>query len=146
MISFQIPVFQWGINKNKVKIAENNYHTSLINIEKEKSEFNNDLKNKVNRYNHNINLKFIAGRAYNLSQEQYKMLIHKFTLNKASVYELVTVQQEQASAMQQHYTAIKDLWNSYFLLRNSTLFDFIKDKELIDILVSNTEKHDDYKN
>lgn len=138
IISFQIPVFQWGINKNKVKMAENNYQASLINIEKEKSEFNNELKNKVNRYNHNVNLKFIAEQAYNLSQEQYKMLIHKFSLNKASVYELVTVQQEQASAMQQHYTAIKNVWNSYFILRNMTLFDFTKDKELIDILVSNT--------
>jgi outer membrane protein TolC len=133
-ISLQIPVFQWGINKNTLCIAENNYKASLLSIEKANLEFNNQLKDSVNIYNYNIHLKFIAGRAYLLSKEQYEMLVQKFYLGKASVYDLVTVQQEELKAMQKYYTTLNDVWESYFSIRNIAIFDFVKHEELIDML------------
>lgn len=135
MISLQMPVFQWGINKKRLCIADNNYHSSMLAINKANTEFKNELKNKVNSYNHNIHLWLIAERAYHLSQDQYKMLTQKFSLGKTSVYELVTVQQEQLTAMQKYYSAINDVWMSYFSLRNAALFDFASQKELIDLLI-----------
>jgi outer membrane protein TolC len=134
-ISLQIPVFQWGINKNTMYIAENNYKSSVISINKANVEFKNDLRNKVNSYNHNIHLWFIAEKAYHLTQEQYKMLTQKFSLGQASVYDLVTVQQQQLTAMQKYYSAINDVWTSYFSLRNAALFDFASQMELMDILI-----------
>lgn len=133
-ISLQIPVFQWGINKNTLCIAENNYKASLLSIEKANLEFNNQLKDSVNIYNYNIHLKFIAERAYLLSKEQYEMLVQKFYLGKASVYDLVTVQQEELKAMQKYYTTLNDVWESYFSIRNIAIFDFVKHEELIDML------------
>jgi len=133
-ISLQIPVFQWGINKNTLCIAENDYKVSLLSIEKANLEFNNQLKDSVNIYNYNIHLKFIAERAYLLSKEQYEMLVQKFYLGKASVYDLVTVQQEELKAMQKYYTTLNDVWESYFSIRNIAIFDFVKHEELIDML------------
>ena len=84
-------------------------------------------------YNHNMNLWFVATKSYQLSQEQYVLLAHKFHSGKVSVYDLASAQQEQYSAMQRYYNAIQNAWNSFCVLRKNTLFDFSKQTELKDL-------------
>jgi len=86
IVGFQIPVFQWGVNKNRIKIAENNYEANKIARERQMREFENEVKENFNSYNHSVKLWLTAEKAYKLSQEQYKMLIQKFSLGKVSIY------------------------------------------------------------
>lgn len=134
VIEFQIPIFQWGINKNNIRIAKNNYDASRLRIEKKMFEFENEVKEKINAYDHSVKLWLTASRAYALSKEQYKMLTKKFSLGKVSVYELATAQKERNDAMQRYYSAIKDSYESFFTLRNLALYDFKKNVELEKIL------------
>ena len=139
MIGLQIPVFQWGINKNKIQIAKNAHASTLLEIEQKEQKMYDEIRDKVNSYNFCINLWKIGERSYSLSQEQYEMSIQKFLLGKISVYELSKMQQEQFDSMKRYYNAVKDVWNNYFSIRTLTLYDFIKKRELVDILI-NTEK------
>ena len=86
IVGFQIPAFQWGVNKNRIKIAENSYEASKIAQERQLREFENEVKENINSYNHSVKLWLTAEKAYKLSQEQYKMLIQKFSLGKVSIY------------------------------------------------------------
>ncbi|MDD2283948.1 MAG: TolC family protein [Paludibacter sp.] len=135
IIGFQIPVFQWGVNKNRIQIAENNYEASKIARERQMREFKNEVKENINNYNHSVKLWLTTEKAYKLSQEQYEMLIQKFSLGKVSVYELTTAQSEQNNAMQRYYSAIRDTYNSYFILRSMALYDFKQNVELEEVLV-----------
>lgn len=135
IVSFQIPVFQWGINKTRIQIAENSYEASKIARELQKREFENEVNESINNYNHSVKLWLTAEKAYGLSQEQYRMLMQKFSLGKVSVYELTTAQSEQDNAMHRYYTAIRDTYSSYFTLRSMALYDFKENVELEDILV-----------
>ncbi|WP_286860509.1 TolC family protein [Proteiniphilum sp. UBA5510] len=137
VIGFQIPVFQWGINKNRIQIAENNYNAVKLGIDKRMREFENEIKENVNNYNYSVKLWLTAEKAYQLSQEQYRMLIQKFSLGKVSTYELTAAQNGQNSTMQRYYTAIRDTYSSYFILRTMALYDFKEDVELEEILVKN---------
>ena len=130
IIGFQIPVFQWGINKNKIRIAENTHQASNLAIENRILEFENEIKEKINTYNQSVKLWFTSEKAYKLSQEQYRMQVQKFTLGKVSVYELTTALNDQNDAMQRYYTAIRDSFDSYFSLRSMALYDFKKETEL----------------
>ncbi|MDD3901396.1 MAG: TolC family protein [Dysgonamonadaceae bacterium] len=121
IVGFQIPVFQWGVNKNRIKIAENNYEVNKIARERQMREFENEVKENINSYNHSVKLWLTAQKVYNLSHEQYKMLIQKFSLGKVSVYELTTTQNEQNNALQRYYSAIRNTYNSYFTLRSMAL-------------------------
>lgn len=134
VIGVQIPIFQWGINRNKLRIAKNNYQSSIIEIDQAEADFENNVRNIVENYNHNINLWFVATKSYKLSQEQYLLLSHKFRSGKVSVYELASAQQEQYSAMQKYYNAIQNVWDSFCTLRKATLYDFTKQIELKDLL------------
>lgn len=138
-IGFQIPVFQWGINKNRIQIAKNNYEAKTLAIEQRVREFENEIKENVNNYNHSVKLWISAKKTYLLSQKQYRMLIHKFSLGKVSVYELTAAQSDQDNAMQRYYLAIRDTYNSYFTLRSMALYDFKKNVELEEIFLSKND-------
>ena len=136
IIGFQIPIFQWGVNKNRTKIAENIYEASKILQERQKREFENEMKESINTYNHSVKLWITAEKAYKLSQDQYRMLIRKFSLGKVSVYELTSAQNEQNNILHRYFSIIKDTYNSYFTLRSMALYDFKSNMELEEIFIS----------
>jgi len=133
-VGLQIPVFQWGINRNSFKIAQNNYEISMMEIEREYVRFYNDLKERVNNYNHNVNLMTIAGSSFELAMKQYEVSVSKFDLGKLSIYELGIAQKEVFSSMNRYYTAMKEVWDGYYRLRHLTLFDFVAKKDLTELL------------
>jgi len=132
-IGLSIPVFQWGVNRNNARIAENKYRSSNLSMEHEHQKFKDDVKNKVNSYNHNVNLWLVSERTYKLSVEQYNLLTELFSIGKVSVYELINAHQEQSSAMRKYYNAVHDLWGSYFALRKVALYDFDQKRDLIEL-------------
>lgn len=137
VIRFESPIFQWGINRNKNRIAENNYQANTLTIEKALREFDNNVKEKVSNYNRSINLWFLSEKAYRLAQEQYRLLVEKFSLGKVAVNELTTAQYKQNTTMQQYYSTIKNVYSDYFTLRHMSLYDFKNEKELEEIFKKN---------
>ena len=134
-VGFSIPFSMWGVNRNTARIAKNNYRSSMISVEKETDEFENEINRTVNNYNHSVNLWFIAERSYQLAQEQYNLTVQEYVMGRATAYQLIASQQEQSSAMQKYYDAIHAAYESYFKIRELTLFDFEKNQELTDVLL-----------
>ena len=63
-VGLQIPVFQWGINKNKIRIAQNTYQVACLYIDKKVLEFENELTEKINLYNFSVKQWFTTERVY----------------------------------------------------------------------------------
>ena len=134
-VGFTIPFSLWGENRNNARIALNDYRSGIIRIDVELDEFENDVDKTINNYYHNVNLWMIAERAFRLAQNQYKLTVREFAMGRASAYQLIASQQEQSTAMMKYYTSVKDAFESYYKLRDMTLFDFEKDLELLDIFL-----------
>ena len=138
-IGFSIPISLWGINRNSARIARNTYRSSMIGLEQEMDLFENEIYETVNSYHHQVNLWFIAERSYQLAQEQYKLVVEEYAMGKSTAYELIASQKEQSAALQKYYNAIKNVWESYFKIRELTLYDFQKEMELRDELMNNEQ-------
>ncbi|MCR2005166.1 TolC family protein [Bacteroides acidifaciens] len=131
MIGFQIPVFQWGINRNKLQMAKNNYRNTMLELEEQETSYANDLLDKVDSYNHGVKLYFLSNRSYQLAQEQYQILSAKFKYGKVSIYEITSAQKDLYEALKKYYSTMQTVWNQYFMLRKMTLYDFIHQSELM---------------
>ena len=134
MIGFQIPVFQWGINRNKLQMAKNNYRNTMMELAEAETGYANDLFDKVSSYNHGVKLYFLSKRSYQLAQEQYEVLSAKFRFGKVSIYEIMSVQKELYEAMKRYYSSIQTVWYQFYMLRKITLYDFILQRELLEML------------
>lgn len=136
MIGFQIPVFQWGINRNKLQMAKNNYRNTMLELEEGETGYANDLLDKVSSYNHGVKLYFLSKRSYRLSQEQYEILSAKFRYGKVSIYEITAAQRDLYEALKKYYSSLQTVWYQFFMLRKITLYDFINCNELMDTLLT----------
>lgn len=136
MIGFQIPVFQWGINRNKLHMAKNNYRNAILELEEAETNYVNDLFDKVSSYNHGVKLYFLSKRSYQLAQEQYEILSAKFLHGKVSIYEITSAQKELYEALKKYYSSMQTVWNQFFILRKITLYDFIHCCELMETLLT----------
>lgn len=135
-VTIQIPVFQWGIGKNKIRMAENAYRRVLLEAESKREAFENQLAEKIASYHSSMKQWLTAKRAYSLSKEQFRMAIQLFALGKTSVYELYAAQGNQFTALAQYYLAIRQAYTNYYALRALTLYDFKEQKELIQQLIN----------
>lgn len=134
-VGFSIPAFQWGINRNKRRIADNEYESTLLELQNSQSNFEEQVKTQINTYNYTINLYYLAENRYRLAQEQYRLAIEKFALDKASVYELVSASERQYTIMKEYYVATKSLFIGYYALRHLALYDFVLEKKLEELFI-----------
>ena len=132
-LSFQIPIWQWGINRNKRKIARNTYQARNLEIENTIRKFRDEIKECTDNYNHSVGLWQLSERAYKLSREQYQLAIKSFALGHVSVYELTDALQKQHETMLQFYSAMRDTYAAYYRLRGMALYDFKEKKNLEEI-------------
>ena len=82
-ISFSIPAFEWGINHNKRKIADNEYKAALLDLEMTRKTFDEQVLTQVMDYNYTHNMLKIAERSYSLSQEQYRLAAQSLNMAKS---------------------------------------------------------------
>lgn len=132
-ITLSFPVFQWGINNNKRKIANNDYETSIVTIEQSEKEFDNSIINKIDEYHAIYKSYLLSKKSFELLKEQYKLSVKRFGMGKISVYELTSDYKSLQTSMVDYSSSLKNLYSSYFALRHLALYDFIKDEKLENI-------------
>ena len=131
-VSLQIPVFQWGINRNKRRMAENKRQETQLEVETARRTFESSLYEQVDGYNSSASMTAIARRSYLLACDQYSLLVRKFALGSVSVYELTSARKEQHSALKQYYESLRRQYETYYALRHLALYDFVRQEDLAD--------------
>lgn len=139
-VTFTIPAFQWGVNRNKRLMADNTYNAAIMEIDQTEKVFENEVKTQIEGYNHTRKTHARTERSYNLAQEQYRLAVEKFGMGKISVYELFSAYDMQMSAMQQFFNSLHTLYSQYYRLRHLALHDFVSGRDLEDIYVPHSKK------
>ena len=132
-ITLSIPVFQWGINKNKRKIAENEYEEIIIDIEDAKKRFQSQIKEYIFDYNNSLRLLNIAKLKYNLALQQYEFASVKYKTGKISSIDLTTANKDCLSAKQEYISTITSLYVNYYHIRHISLHDYVSNMDLMDL-------------
>lgn len=132
-ITLNIPVFQWGINKNKRKIAENKYEETVIDIEDAKKRFQSQIREYIFDYNNSVCLLAIAKLKYDLALQQYEFTSVKYNTGKISSIDLTTANKDCLSAKQEYISTITSLYVNYYHIRHISLHDFVSNKDLMDL-------------
>lgn len=138
-IGLQIPIFDWGINRNNYKMAKNNYQSTTINMEQELTNFYDNLKNSINDFNSNTRLLSISERSLNLARKQYDLLARNFYLGEVSMVELTNAQRDVLESVRTYNEKMRQVWVAYFYLRSMALYDFSESCDLSETLLKQYE-------
>lgn len=133
-VTLSIPVFQWGINRNKLKIARNEYEMALQEQDYALSGFKEEVHNYVIDYNMNKGLTDVAEQKYNLSAQQYSFASLRFKMGKIAAIELSNAHKDYLQAKQYYLSVMRNLFDSYYRIRHLSLYDFAEGRDLLDIV------------
>ena len=133
-ITFSIPIFDWGLGKGKVQKAKAAQEVVKAQVQQSENDYRRQLYTAVNQFNNQRQQCLVSRKAMYIAAERYELTMHRFREGNASVTDLNTAQSENDSALRQYISDVSNFWTYYYTLRQHTLYDFIKDRDLeIDI-------------
>lgn len=139
-LTFSIPVFQWGINRNIRHIAENNYQTAIMELEKEQNAIENEISQIYYKFIFSSSTHGMSCRYYEMSKKHYNLAIEMFKHGKVSLYEVFTAYQNQQESMQRLLESVQSMYASYYAIQEMTLYDYGTRKNISEIIHDDGEK------
>ena len=133
-ITFSIPIFDWGLGKGKVQKAKAAQEVVKAQVQQSENDYRRQLYTAVNQFKNQRQQCLVSKKAMYIAAERYELTMHRFREGNASVTDLNTAQSENDSALRQYISDVSNFWTYYYTLRQHTLYDFIKGRDLeIDI-------------
>ena len=129
-IAFSIPIFDWGMGKGKVQKAKAAQEVVRAQVVQSENDYRRTIFTAVGQFNNQRHQCSVSRRAMLIAKERYELMMEKFRGGKASVMDLNTAQSENDTALQKYITDVSNYWEYYYTLRQYTLYDFIKGKDL----------------
>jgi outer membrane protein TolC len=123
--SVSFPIYDWGLGKGRVKMAETSAETIRYQQEQALIDYEQDIFVRVMEFNAQQTQCEVSKRANDIAEERFRLSVENFTRGTLSVTELNTAQSERESAQRSYLSNLSNYWNYYFELRRLALYDYL---------------------
>ena len=129
-VSLTMPIYDWGMSRGKVKMAEAKARLAHTQNEQDAIQFQQDIRIKVMQFNQQGRQCEISAKALIVAQQRYDITKDRFLNGGITVTDLNTAQKELDDASGQYISQLSTFWGAYFELRKLSLYDFIHKKDI----------------
>lgn len=130
-VNVAIPLFQWGINSNKRKMAENQLEITTMKNEISRNDWIMTIKKQVQDYNYSFFKLAIEEKNMNLNKIQLVLEYNKFKNGVSTVYDIIAAEklfyQSVRDYLENYYNVIMQL----FQIREISLYDYINKCKIV---------------
>ncbi len=129
-ISISMPIFDWGMSKGQIKMAEAERQVILTQIEQDEIEFRQDIRIKVIEFNNRVRQCEASLLAQRVARERYDITLERFENGSVTVTDLNTAQDELNSANDAYISQLSSYWSAYYEIRQLSLYDYIYGRDI----------------
>lgn len=123
-LTLSMPIMDWGRSESRVKLAESQRELVLYDVDQDRQDFERGVVVQVEQFNLIRSQIATAEAADKVAEEGYMIALKKFQNGEISITDLNISLQERESAKRDYIRSIENYWESYYLLREITLYDF----------------------
>ncbi len=123
-LGLSIPLMDWGRSKSGVKLAESRRDLIIFDVEKESEDFERGVVVQVEKFNLLEDQIVTASEADKVAKNGYEISLKRFQNGEISITDLNISLSERESAKRDYISSIKNYWESFYLIRILTLYDF----------------------
>lgn len=127
-ITYALPLFGFGKNKHDIASSKANLESMQAQIAFQKKSFELDIENSVNQFLQLQTALIISAKSDTIAQKRYDVARNRYMLGKISITDLGLAQDAKDNAIVDYVRTLQQYWQSYYMLRRMTLFDFEKNK------------------
>ena len=127
----EIPILDWGVARGRIKIAESQEEIVNNSAAQERIDFEREVRLKAIKFNQQKTLVQIAAESDKVAKKTYELTKARFLIGKPiDIRDLNQAQIDMDNFEKAYYSALQTFWQSYFELRQMTLYDFEKSERL----------------
>jgi len=123
-LSLSMPILDWGRSESRVKLAESQRELVVYDVEQDRQDFERRVVVQVEQFNLIKSQITTAEAADKVAEEGYLIALKKFQNGEISITDLNISLSEREGAKRDYIRSIEEYWESYYLLREVTLYDF----------------------
>ncbi len=123
-LSLSVPILDWGRSESQVKLAESRRELVLYDVDQDRQDFERRVVVQVEQFNLIRSQIATAEAADKVAEEGYEIALKKFQNGEISITDLNISLAEREGAKRDYIRSIENYWESYYLLREITLYDF----------------------
>jgi outer membrane protein len=123
-LSLSVPILDWGRSESQVKLAESRRELVLYDVDQDRQDFERRVVVQVEQFNLIRSQIATAEAADKVAEEGYQIALKKFQNGEISITDLNISLQEREGAKRDYIRSIENYWESYYRLREVTLYDF----------------------
>ncbi|MCD4710830.1 MAG: TolC family protein [Bacteroidales bacterium] len=123
-LALSVPIMDWGRSESRVKLAESQRELVLYDVDQDRQDFERRVVVQVEQFNLIKSQIATAEAADKVAEEGYKISLKKFQNGEISITDLNISLAEREGAKRDYISSIENYWESYYLLREVTLYDF----------------------
>ncbi len=129
-LGLQVPIWDWGKAKSKVKIAQSQQEITRIQISQEQQDFEQALTLKVLQFNTQKIQVDISKRALDIAQKRLQAQKDSYAFGKSSFTDLTNATTDKDNAILTYLESLKSYWLMLYEIRQITLYDFEKGSKI----------------
>jgi len=129
-VGLQMPLLDWGLGKGRVKMAQSGMEVTRATVEQSQIEFRQSLFVQVMQFNLQDDQLALAAKSDTIAQKRYDLTKQRFLIGKVDVLDLNVALEEKDQAKKGYIRELQQYWSDYYVLRQLTLYDFEKQREL----------------
>ena len=123
-LALSVPILDWGRSESQVKLAESQRELVLYDVDQDQQDFERRVVVQVEQFNLIRSQIETAEAADRVAAEGYLIALKKFQNGEISITDLNISLAEREGAKRDYIRSIENYWESYYLLREVTLYDF----------------------
>ena len=131
-IGYSLPLFGFGKNKHDIASSKANLESVQAQIAYQKKGFELDVENTVNQFVQLQSAILISAKSDTIAQKRYDVARNRYMLGKISITDLGLAQEAKDAAVVDYVRTLQQYWESYYMLRRMTLYDFEKGQEIVE--------------
>jgi outer membrane protein len=124
VLALSVPIMDWGRSESRVKLAESQRELVLYDVDQDRQDFERGVVVQVEQFNLIRSQIATAEAADKVAEEGYLIALKKFQNGEISITDLNISLQEREGAKRDYIHSIENYWESYYRLREVTLYDF----------------------
>jgi outer membrane protein TolC len=125
-LTLSVPLLDWGVRKGRYNMAKSNLNIAELTTQQNELRLEEDVIMTVGDFVVQRQLIKSAEEAMELAKLAYEQTQERFIIGKADINSLTLSTNRRQQAQRNYVSALKNFWQSYFKIRQLTLYDFEK--------------------
>jgi outer membrane protein len=132
MVGIEMPLADWGKTKARREVARSNFELAQRLVERERVNFEREVLVKAQQFDLVRRQVELAARTYEVAAKRRDMSRNRYLVGRIGVTDLNIAIGEEIAARRNYIAALRNFWVAYYELRRLTLYDFERERPLVE--------------